>query len=400
MKVANSTRPLSTFDYVPTASCKPSYRHASARSHRRSDEVRETAHPDKDKQSWGRNRDQSIGADALQSHRPNPRRPVKSTTTSIPSRLRGLKERPQDGDAPPSIARRPRLKVIDSCFTTDPRSILMEVKEHLMLKRPQPNQGTKTTQCTEVLGDRDSFERNVSLHYQSLERMKTRRASLDPLRRLSCKEHNRFSQLNRGAALQSQRWYSMGERARTLPHPTMTNWWLTESGQRHCPTNPYLHQELSEYHYMGLFEKAQAPRKRDRPSGTPHFRLWGARSERMLDVPTGYNIIMGQPTFFGSKLTMRVLANCKETNERPKTTTLSAFGRSWNDWPRPPLGKKYRTALLSPAEALVIHRIASGEPNRPCPKAVDDVEEIPLDKGRPNRTFNWAERWRRLLNTP
>ena len=34
--------------------------------------------------------------------------------------------------------RRPRLKVVDPRFTTDPRSILMEVKKPPMLKRPQP----------------------------------------------------------------------------------------------------------------------------------------------------------------------------------------------------------------------------------------------------------------------
>jgi len=34
--------------------------------------------------------------------------------------------------------RRPRLEIVDPHFTIDPRSILMEVKEHPMLKRPQP----------------------------------------------------------------------------------------------------------------------------------------------------------------------------------------------------------------------------------------------------------------------
>jgi len=76
---------------------------------------------------------------------------------------------------------------------------------------------------------------------------------------------------------------------------------------------------------MGLFEKTQAPRKRDRPSGTPHFRLWGARNEPMgmiwshyalgtrpmeknievdflvVDVPTAYNIILGRPTLHDVK---------------------------------------------------------------------------------------------------
>ena len=34
--------------------------------------------------------------------------------------------------------RRPRFKVVDPWFTTDPRSILMEVRSYPMLKRPPP----------------------------------------------------------------------------------------------------------------------------------------------------------------------------------------------------------------------------------------------------------------------
>ncbi|KAJ8431089.1 hypothetical protein Cgig2_016074 [Carnegiea gigantea] len=75
MEAANSMRPLPAFDYVTTTSYEPSHRHAPTRSHCRSDTVREAAHPDKGRRSRGKNRDRSVGVDALQS--------VKSTTSSM-----------------------------------------------------------------------------------------------------------------------------------------------------------------------------------------------------------------------------------------------------------------------------------------------------------------------------
>lgn len=65
MEVANSWRSLPTFDYVPTAGCESSHRHTPVRSYRRSDELREMAHPEKDGQSWDGNCDRSVGVNAL-----------------------------------------------------------------------------------------------------------------------------------------------------------------------------------------------------------------------------------------------------------------------------------------------------------------------------------------------
>ncbi|KAJ8446018.1 hypothetical protein Cgig2_012362 [Carnegiea gigantea] len=84
IEVANSPRPLPTFGYMPAMDCEPSYRHAPSRSHRCSDEVRETARPEKNGRSRGKNRDRSVILDALQHCRPSPARPAKLTTTSTP----------------------------------------------------------------------------------------------------------------------------------------------------------------------------------------------------------------------------------------------------------------------------------------------------------------------------
>ena len=46
IEVVNSTRPLPTFDYVPTAGYEPSHRHTPLGSQSRSDKARETACPD------------------------------------------------------------------------------------------------------------------------------------------------------------------------------------------------------------------------------------------------------------------------------------------------------------------------------------------------------------------
>ncbi|KAJ8424841.1 hypothetical protein Cgig2_030068 [Carnegiea gigantea] len=61
MEAVNSARPLPTFDYLPTARCEPCHRHALIGWHRRSDEVRETAHLERDKRSLEGNRNRSMG---------------------------------------------------------------------------------------------------------------------------------------------------------------------------------------------------------------------------------------------------------------------------------------------------------------------------------------------------
>ncbi|KAJ8426975.1 hypothetical protein Cgig2_010206 [Carnegiea gigantea] len=105
MEAANSARPLPTFDYAPaTAVSRP-----TGASHRRSDEPREIAHLEKDGRPWDEDCDRSIAIDAL-NRRPSVGRPTKYTTASMP-------------------------------YATDSRRtacILMEVKEHPMLRRPQP----------------------------------------------------------------------------------------------------------------------------------------------------------------------------------------------------------------------------------------------------------------------
>ena len=42
-------------------------------------------------------------------------------------------------------------------------------------------------------------------------------------------------------------------------------------------------------------------------------------------------------------------------------------------------------------EALVIHTIASAEPERPHPEAVDSVEQVPSEEGRPERTVQLGQ---------
>ncbi|KAJ8439989.1 hypothetical protein Cgig2_022671 [Carnegiea gigantea] len=67
---------------MPTTGCEPSHRYCPVVSHRHSDEVRESTRPDRNDQSRGGNRDQSIRADALQSRCPSQGRPTKLTTAS------------------------------------------------------------------------------------------------------------------------------------------------------------------------------------------------------------------------------------------------------------------------------------------------------------------------------
>ena len=57
----------------------------------------------------------------------------------------------------------------------------------------------------------------------------------------------------------------------------------------------------------------------------------------------------------------------------------------------PPLDKKQQTALPPRAKALVIHTLSSVDPKQPCPEAVDGIDEIPLDEGRPDRTVQLGQ---------
>ncbi|KAJ8438771.1 hypothetical protein Cgig2_009889 [Carnegiea gigantea] len=57
---ATSARPLPHFDYVPTIGCRPSHRHVSIVSRRHSDEGREAARPGRNNRSQGEHRDWNI----------------------------------------------------------------------------------------------------------------------------------------------------------------------------------------------------------------------------------------------------------------------------------------------------------------------------------------------------
>ncbi|KAJ8433281.1 hypothetical protein Cgig2_014190 [Carnegiea gigantea] len=80
----SSARPLPRFEYVPATSYEPFHWHASVVSHRHSEGVRDAPHADRHGRSRGENRVQSIGAEALHSHRPSHGWPAKSTTALTP----------------------------------------------------------------------------------------------------------------------------------------------------------------------------------------------------------------------------------------------------------------------------------------------------------------------------
>ena len=116
---------------------------------------------------------------------------------------------------------------------------------------------------------------------------------------------------------------------------------------------------------MGLREEAKTHRKRNRPSGTPHFGLWGqdvsitrviqlplcfgdkakVRSIEvdflLVDVPTAYNVILGWPTLHKVKAVLASyllqlqlkaddwsVASYKETNGQLESIVLSTTGYS------------------------------------------------------------------------
>ncbi|KAJ8429446.1 hypothetical protein Cgig2_015298 [Carnegiea gigantea] len=72
MEVVNSTRPLATFDYVPTTGYEPSHRYTPTRTLRRSDEVREIVRPKRSRQSWDENHDRSRNKNGPQSSKREP----------------------------------------------------------------------------------------------------------------------------------------------------------------------------------------------------------------------------------------------------------------------------------------------------------------------------------------
>ncbi|KAJ8424707.1 LOW QUALITY PROTEIN: hypothetical protein Cgig2_017953 [Carnegiea gigantea] len=79
VEVASFARPLPYFEYVPTTGYEPSHRHAPVMSQRHSEGMKEAPHANKNGRSQKENRDRSIRADALYSHRPSHGLLTKST---------------------------------------------------------------------------------------------------------------------------------------------------------------------------------------------------------------------------------------------------------------------------------------------------------------------------------
>ncbi|KAJ8438076.1 hypothetical protein Cgig2_025481 [Carnegiea gigantea] len=86
---ASSVRPLPRFECVPTIGCEPSRRHDPATSPRRSERMQEAPHANGDGRSWEQNRDHSVGANAHPNYRLGHGHPAKSTTASTLPRALG-----------------------------------------------------------------------------------------------------------------------------------------------------------------------------------------------------------------------------------------------------------------------------------------------------------------------
>ncbi|KAJ8428581.1 hypothetical protein Cgig2_031375 [Carnegiea gigantea] len=112
------------------------------------------------------------------------------------------------------------------------------------------------------------------------------------------------------------------------------------------------------------------------------------RGERALNAEEATTDDLGTETtqcaevFFSSRSMMEVLASYNETSEHFENAILSVSSYWRNDRLNvDPQDlylqiKSHGPCLLLPAEALVIHTLASSEPEWPCPKAVDGLEEI------------------------
>ncbi|KAJ8420590.1 hypothetical protein Cgig2_032288 [Carnegiea gigantea] len=143
----------------------------------------------------------------------------------------------------------------------------------------------------------------------------------------------------------------------------------TATGRREWMLSRIARQPQEDlYHHVGLFEDAQTPWKRNHPSGTPRSGLWGIRSE-----PVG---MIRLPLHFGDKAKARNL-------EHPAASGVFDRARTR----RPPSSDKKQWIVLPPStEALVIHTLALADPVRSRLKAIDDIEKIPLDERRLDRT--------------
>ncbi|KAJ8432230.1 hypothetical protein Cgig2_024385 [Carnegiea gigantea] len=123
----------------------------------------------------------------------------------------------------------------------------------------------------------------------------------------------------------------------------------------------------------------------------------------VVDVPAADNVILGRPILHKGKAVIasyllqlqfdmddksvcklqvdqRIAWECYLISIRP------LVDRSVESRPigPPPSDKKQRTVVPPLAEPLVIHTLPLPDPERPCPKVVNGIEEISLDKGRPD----------------
>ncbi|KAJ8440108.1 hypothetical protein Cgig2_026459 [Carnegiea gigantea] len=123
----------------------------------------------------------------------------------------------------------------------------------------------------------------------------------------------------------------------------------------------------------------------------------------VVDIPTACNVILRRPTLHrvkaviapyllrpqfeaddGSVGTMQ--GDQRTACEHYLVSIRPLVDRTIEQKP-PPTGKKARTGPpLLTAEALVIHIVTLVEPERPRPKAMDGIEQIPLEDARPDRT--------------
>jgi len=119
----------------------------------------------------------------------------------------------------------------------------------------------------------------------------------------------------------------------------------------------------------------------------------------VVDVPTTYNIILGWPTLNRVKAVIApYLLQLQFKADDGSVDMMHGDQRTAREcylvsiWPLvnrmaeqgPPLvGKKARTEPPPPAaEALVIHTVASVEPERPRPEDVDGIEQVPPEDAR------------------
>ncbi|KAJ8435859.1 LOW QUALITY PROTEIN: hypothetical protein Cgig2_028567 [Carnegiea gigantea] len=226
----------------------------------------------------------------------------------------------------------------------------------------------------------------------------TRKVSLSPPRKLNFKEHNKFSRLNKGAKLQYQQWWGEG------PHFTSlhSNLLVVEMKVASAIVRRILIDTRSSMDIITweCLKKHKYPGREIEvnPTGIIHLLLcFGDKTKArnlevdflVVDVPTAYNAILGRPTLHKLKAAddgsvgkqqgdKRMARECYLVSIQPLVERSIEHGLAGS----PPSNKRLRTAQPSLAEALVIHTLASTEPEHPHPEAIDGFEEVPLEGKR------------------